>query len=127
MAGSVYAPIKTFNQSFSCMGPLVLPVDLDFTTSQDFRVDLTDQLSNGFLDYVSSVYINLLDVTTFDLRLTSNDLKNQVVYCKRGTIVYAPLMLSNWPIFDAHVNAVINSVQQILVSNIPFFPFTQTL
>lgn len=120
------APVKVFNQSFSCLGPLVLRCDLDFTNDVNYQLDLTDQLSQGFIDYVSGVYIDLLHVTTFDLELVSNDI-NQRVYCKRGTIVYAPIFLGSWPKINCTVSNAINSIQSIIVTNIPFFPFTQTL
>lgn len=120
------APIKVFNQSFSCQGPLVLPVDLDFTNSQNYTLDLTDFLSQGYMDYISSVYVDMSLVTTFDITLVSHDLP-QKIFAKRGTISYMPIMLSNWPKIDASVSAPLNGTFRILVSNIPFFPFIQTV
>ena len=117
------APIKTFNQSFSCLAPMVLPVDLDFTLEEKYLLDLSDFLSQGYMDYVSSVYVNMRSVTGFDLVLRSNDIPNQEIFCKRGTINYMPIFLSNWPKIQCEISAPLNGILQICVSNIPFFPF----
>lgn len=119
------APVKTFNQSFSCLAPLVMPVDLDFSTEETYLADLTDKLSQGYLDYVSSVYVDMSDAL-FDLTLRSN-VVNQKVFCKAGTINYMPIFLSSDPKILAEVSAPVNGVFRILVSNIPFFPFIQTV
>jgi len=120
------APINTFNQSFSCLGPRVLPVDLDFTDDTTFLLDLTDQLSQGYMDYISSVYVNMR-AANFDLILTSNDIPNQEIFCPRHSISYMPIFLSNWPKIRCEVSTPINAVLQICVSNIPFFPFLQII
>lgn len=117
------APIKVFNQSFSCLAPLVMNCDLDFTQGETYTLDLTDYLSQGYIDFVSSVYVNLRSAN-YDLILTSMDIQ-QEVFCKRGTISYMPIMLSNWPRIRCEVSSNINSIQRIVVSNIPFFPFIQ--
>lgn len=118
------SPVKTFNQSFSCLAPLILPVDLDFTVEQTFTADLSDFLSQGYIDFVSSVYVDMSDINDFDLTLYSNDLP-QKIFCKRGTINYMPIFLSSWPKINCEVSAPVNSIVRICVSNIPFFPFIQ--
>src|SRR6185312_13419562 len=101
------APTKTFNQSFSCLAPMVLPVDLDFTLEETYIADMSDFLSQGYMDYISSVYVNMR-VANFDLILRSNDIRNQEIFCKRGTINYMPIFLGDWPKIICEVSTPIN-------------------
>lgn len=112
--------LKTFNQSFSCLGGLVVPVDLDFTNANRYEADLTAQVQQGQIDFIQSVYINLRDAA-FDIVLTGNVGNHQVV-CKAGKMIYSPIMLNDSPKFIAEVSVAIAAPFQILVSNIPFFP-----
>lgn len=118
------APIKTFNQSFSCMSPLVMPLDLDFRDGETYLADITNKLQTGYIDFISSVYVDMTDAA-FDLILKPNVLQNQKIYCKAGSINYMPIFLSSDPKINCEITAPINSTFQILVSNIPFFPFIQ--
>lgn len=118
-------PAKVFNQSFSCLFPLVLPTVLDFTNGQSYIADFTETVDRGQIDFISSVYVNLAN-EAFDLTLTSNICSQQVI-CKAGTISYMPLFLGNAPKLQCDISAAINDKFEIIVSNIPFFPFIQTV
>ena len=119
-----FAPLKVFNQSFSCKSPLVLPVDLDFSTKVTFQADFSQQIALGYIDYISSVYYDLTQAT-YNIKLMSN-ICSQVVYLKAGTYGYLPIFLGQQPVINCEVDTAINAIQQIFVSNIPFFPFIGT-
>lgn len=112
---------KTFNQSFSCIAPMVVPVDLDFRAGETAEADLTQLVALGQIDFINSLYINLKDAA-FDMEITPNVL-SQVVWVRQGHIQYVPIFLGSAPKFTATISAPLNSVFQILATNIPFFPF----
>ena len=114
---------RTFNQSFSCVAPMVLPIDLDFITGEVFEADLTPYIDLGYIDFISSVYVNLR-VAGFDMIISPNTC-NQEIVCKNDTINYMPIFLGSSPKFTANISAPLNGVFQIMVTNIPFFPFIQ--
>lgn len=116
-------PLKVFNQSFSCKSPLVLPVDLDFTSSNSYTLELQQYVDLGYIDYISSVYFDLSQAT-YDITLQSNICK-QKLYLPHGYVGYMPIFLGANPAINCTVSTAINSIQQIFVSNIPFFPFLQ--
>jgi len=117
--------IKTFNQSFSCLYPLVLPTVLDFTAGNAYIADFTEMIDRGVIDFVSSVYVNTQGLLC-TLTLTSNVCNHKVIV-PPDTIMYAPLFLGNAPKIACSIDIAINDTMEIIVANIPFFPFMQSL
>lgn len=120
---SLNAPSKVFNQSFSCKNPLVMPVDLDFTNSNTFQLDITSFVDQGYIDFVNSIYFDFTSAN-FDVKLTSNLVK-QTLYLQQSYAGYLPVFLGSNPKLNCEVSTAINTTVQIFVSNIPFFPFLQ--
>lgn len=118
--------VRVFNQSFSCKAPMVMPVDLDFTNDEIFDVDLSADIDMGRIDFISSVIINLRSAA-FNMILTPSGVGggNFEVFARQGYITYCPILLTDVPKFRANISAPLNSTFQIMVSNIPFFPFEQ--
>ena len=119
-------PVRVFNQSFSCKSPMIMPVDLDFRNSETFDADLTADIDMGRLDFVSSVIINLRSAA-FNMILSpiGQGAGNFEVFARQGYITYCPILLTDTPKFRANISAPLGSTFQIIVSNIPFFPFEQ--
>lgn len=117
------APSQTFNQVFSCKGPLVLPVDVDFTLADSQEIDLTPFIQQAQIDFISSVYIDM-DGITVDVTLSTNLVK-QAIHAKAGTVGYYPIMVGNAPKFVATVSAPYAGVIKFIFSNIPFLPTVQ--
>lgn len=117
--------MRVFNQSFSCKAPMVMPIDLDFVNGETFDVDLSADIDMGRIDFISSVIINLRSAA-FDMILTPNGIGGGFeVFAREGFITYCPILLTDVPKFRATISAPLNSTFQIMVSNIPFFPFEQ--
>ena len=115
-------PQKVFNQSFSCLYPYVMDIDLDFQSGDETEIDFTALIQNGAIDYVSTIYADLRG-KAYGLEFYSNICK-QVVYCKPDAITYAPIFLSNVPVIAVKaVTASPGSLVPVIVSNIPFNPF----
>lgn len=117
------APSQTFNQVFSCKGPLVLPVDVDFTLADSQEIDLTPFIQQAQIDFISSVYIDM-DGVTVDVTLSTNLVK-QAIHAKAGTVGYYPIMVGNAPKFVASVSAPFAGIIKFIFSNIPFLPIVQ--
>jgi hypothetical protein len=116
---------KVFNQSFSCRGPLVLPVEILFGTSTEGEIDLSEALDRGVIDFISTVYIDM-GGRSIDLDIVTN-LVSQRVFAKRNTIGYYPLMVSSSPKFKLTASGLDSEPLKLIFSNIPYFPFIQTL
>lgn len=116
---------KVFNQSFSCRGPLVLPVEIDFSSNVNGEIDLSEQIDRNVIDFISTVYVDL-GGRTIDVNILTN-LVGQRVFAKRGTIGYYPLMVSNSPKFFLTASALSPAPVKLIFSNIPYFPFIYTV
>ena len=118
------SPVKVFNQSFSCLYPIVLPTVLDFINGEEYLVDFTELIDKKAIDFISSVWVDLVG-KAYSLQLHSN-VCNQIIYCSAGKVTTMPLFLGNAPKVQAVVSVPINDTVEIIFSNIPFFPFVQT-
>jgi hypothetical protein len=111
------------NQTFSCKGPLVLPVQLDFSVLNTQNVDLTFEIDQNIIDFISTVYVDLRGKLT-DLVITPN-LVPQNIFAKQNTIGYYPVMVGDRPVFKVTASALIVAPVTLIFSNVPYFPFIQ--
>lgn len=112
---------QVFNQEFSCKGPLVLPIDLNFSAQLVIELDLTETIDRGVLDFISSIYIN--NRGRSQTILCQTNLVGQEVFARADTIGYYPLMVGNSPKFTFTASSLITDPVRVIFSNIPYYPF----
>lgn len=112
---------STFNQTFSCKGPLVVPVQISFATSVNQIIDLTELIDRNAIDFISTVFIDLKG-RVINVDLTSNDVP-QTTHAVADSCGFYPVMCGNAPKFRALASAIELAPVTIIFSNIPYFPF----
>lgn len=112
--------VEVFNQQFSCMGPLVFPVTLDFSVNTVLEVDFTSLVQRNVVDFISGFWTNIIGLNeTITVRCNAS---RQLVTVPENSQGYFPLMLSNAPVITFEVANVIATPVIVQFYNIPFVP-----
>lgn len=111
---------EVYNQQFSCMGPLVFPVTLDFSVNTSLEVDFTSLVQRNVVDFISSVFVNIIGLNeAMTIRCNATQ---QTITVPENAQGYFPLMLSDGPVITFTVANVIATPIVVQFSNIPFVP-----
>lgn len=114
-----YAPLPmTLGTAPDCRtGRKTIAVPIDFSVGSSFLLDLSQVQSQGSIDSIQTLYIDLRTVTTGNLQITMG-LTNQVVELLAGAQAYIPILQGNPPIMQF---AISTGTPKILVQLMNFF------
>lgn len=101
-------------------GPVTIPQSLDFSTNAIVDLDFTEIIRNGWVDFLSGVYINNsghANVLTIECNGT-----NQITKFPANSSGYLPLFISDTPKLRI-TSAGVGSVISAHFYNIPMLPF----
>ena len=112
-----YVDVPIFNQLVPGEGPKAIRAVLDFSATDSFALDLTNQVESGIIKAVQTLYIDaseLLNPVTFVA-----DRTQQRITVMPDTQGYYPFLLPNPPQFNGTSQAQLNSVVIIHMLNVP--------
>lgn len=112
-----YASIDTNNMTLPNMGPKVVPVPLDFTTSDTVNIDLGDIVAKRIIDFVSGMYIYNTTGDVINFVCNGTNQKGQIPVDFQG---YMTLLVTSPPKIDFTSNS--GGVVVVLFYNFPQFP-----
>lgn len=113
-----YAKFDQFTMTLPEEGPKCVPDSIDFTANERVEIDLSQLIDNGWLDYISGVYI---DNTANDGYITFEcGGSNQRFTFPATYSGYVPLFLPNPP--KVHITSTENATVKFQWYNVPVFP-----
>jgi len=113
--------VLTNNNGLTCMGPLVVPVLLDFREATECEVDLSARVQNNEIDFIASVYVDNID-SEQDIHFICGGTGARIT-ARAGKQSFLPLIQPNYPKLICRVNAPLGYAPKVFFSNIPFAPF----
>lgn len=112
-----YVDVPIFNQLVPGEGPKAIRAVLDFSTTDAFSLDLTNQQESGIIKAVQTLYIDaseLLNPVTF-----TADRTQQRITVMPNTQGYYPFLLPNPPQFNVESQAMLDSKIIVHMLNVP--------
>lgn len=114
---------EIFNMQLSDKGPLAVPIILDFTINDDILVDLSSEYQQGFIDYVSGIWVDNSE-NSEDLYIKISSI-NQTIVCAANTQGYYPVFITNPPVIDFETTGDVKL--QVIFYNVPLFPISWSI
>ncbi len=111
---------EIFNMVLPNSGPVAIPKFLDFSTTSSIDVDFTQVVNNGWVDFISGVYLDNSD-NAFSVTFVCNG-TNQRLTFPAGACGYIPLLLASPPKLTIAVSASGGTITPIFY-NVPMLPF----
>lgn len=100
-------------------GPKAVPQTLDFTNATEIEVDLSAMTQNGFIDFISGVWVdNSANTETLSIKCNKT---SQIVKIPAGRQGYFPLIVDNPPKFICSTDGAV--IINVIFYNIPQFPY----
>jgi hypothetical protein len=110
-----------FNMTLSGKGPKALPISVDMTLAKTFEVDLSAQVQNGNIDFISGAWIdNSENENELEIIVAGT---NQRVAIGSKVQGYLPLLSPNNPKFEFSCAVIPGIIIPIIFYNIPLLPF----
>lgn len=120
MAGAQYARFGTHNAVLPKEGPMVYPVNMDFsvaTGAASQTVDLSLQIQQGFISYVQGFFVdNSANTATLTIVI---DETNQTFKIPAGKQAYMPAFFSDTAKLVASTTQAAGLVVPIFLTNVP--------
>ncbi len=116
-SATVKSYYKVSNVVLPPEGPVIVPVELDFSADALIDIDGYQIVASGKLSYIQSVYIDNADNAN-DLTLTAG-LTNQRIIAPAGSQGYYPIFLGVPPHCKAETVAVADLKIKIYFANVP--------
>lgn len=110
-----------FGMQLPKKAPTAVPVLLDFSTDLTNELDLTFVIEQGWVDFISGVFINNTSNEILTIQVQGGT--NQTVPFPANTAGYVPLLFSNPPKVNITSPSVISGTIQALFYNVPMLPY----
>lgn len=110
---------KIFSMVLPKKGPKVIPVTADLQAVQSVDIDLTENINNGFIDFVSTVFIDNSE-NGQELQITVIGGTGQIIKAAANTQGYYRILATNPPKFTVETTGAVAVPLQFL--NTPELP-----
>ena len=112
--------IPLFNCKVAANGPIAFPITLNFTTSQNLSIDISQLEKLGFLDHIQTLYIDTNGLSA-PLTITFRG-SNQNIIVNQNTEGYYAVLCPNPTAID--FSSAGNAVASVILFNNPVAPFS---
>ena len=108
-----------FSMVLSANGPMSIPINCDLQINTQVNVDLSSNVQQGFIDFISTVYVdNSLNSAETSIRVDGGT--NQIIKCPANSQGYFNILAVNPPKFIVSTTGGVIVPLQFL--NTPVFP-----
>ena len=104
------------NRELPCEGPIAVPIQLDFTSTPSYSLNLLQQQQQTRISLVQTVFVDMSNATHSDLSILIPSV-NQNIKAKRGTQGYYPVLCPN-PVEMVFSVASSGDIVQVILINV---------
>lgn len=116
------ARFGTYNVALPPEGPRVYPINCDLRTVDQFEIDLTLEVVQGFISFAQSLFIDNT-ANAGEVRITATG-TNQMLRVPAGKQAYLPMFITDEIKLVVEVDApAIDLIIPIIVGNMPMTPY----
>lgn len=115
-----YSRFGTHNDVLPKAGPKAYPIKLDFTVKSEQLVDMSQEISGGFIDFISGVYVDN-GRNDYDLEIEVASI-GQVVRIPAGKQSYMPLLCTDAAQLTFRTPSNNGLIIPLFVLNFPVWP-----